>query len=112
MMDEFTPAFKSGGAFALRFGSGTNQVLSEATSGNNWLLAGLGFPVSGDGIDGTGAAQFGKDYFYQYVRNELCLLSCAHWGSGSGAGVWAVRWLYPRTYSYNGVGLRCAAYVE
>jgi len=112
MMDEFTPAFKSGGAFTLRFGSGTNQVLSEATSGNNWLLAGLGFPVSGDGIDGTGTAQFGKDYFYQYVRNDLCLLSCAHWSNGSTAGVWAVAWGRRPDVFGPYVGLRCAAYVE
>ena len=112
MMDEFAPAFKSGGAFALRFGSGTNQVLSEATSGNNWLLAGLGLPVSGDGFDATGMAQFGKDYFYQYVRNELCLPSCADWGSGSYAGVWTVRWaLRPGVFGHH-VGLRAACYPE
>ena len=112
MMDEFTPAFKSGGAFALRFGSGTNQVLSEATSGNNWLLAGLGFPVSGDGVDATGTVKFGKDYFYQYIRNELCLRSCATWNGSSAAGVWLVRWSLYRSRSGGDVGLRAACYPD
>jgi hypothetical protein len=35
MMDSFVPAFAAaGGAFGQRFGSGSNQVLSEATSGS------------------------------------------------------------------------------
>ena len=96
----------------LLFGSGTNQVLSEAMSGNNWLLTGLGFPVSGDSFDATGTSQFGKDYFYQYVRNELCLLSCAYWIGGSYAGVWTVYWYGRRAHSSDGVCLRCAAYTD
>lgn len=111
MMESFSPAFKSGGEFALRYGSGSNQVLSGAASGNGWLLTGLGFPMSGDGIDSTGTSTFGKDYFYQYVRNELCLLSCASWSVGSFAGVWNVFWNNFRTYSGSTVGFRCGAYV-
>jgi hypothetical protein len=110
MMDSFAPAFKPGGGFAQRFGSGTNQVLSDATSGNSWLLTGLGLPVSGDGVDSTGTAQFGRDYFYQYVRNDLCLLSCAPWANGSSAGVWYVHWSASRTYSSDHVGFRAACY--
>ena len=110
MMDAFSPAFKSGGAFAQLFGSGNNQVLSGAVSGNDWTLAGLGFPMSGDGVDATGTSQFGKDYFYQYIRNELCLRSCANWGNGATAGVWAVAWHNFRAGSNAYVGFRAACY--
>ena len=112
MMDSFTPVFESGGSFTKRIGSGTNQVLSAATSGNSWLLAGLGFPVSADGIDSTGTNQFGKDYYYQYIRNELCLRSCAAWTDGSNAGVWAVAWGGTRAASNYYVGFRAACYPE
>ena len=112
MMDAFTPAFESGGAFAQRMGSGANQVLSEAMSGNAWLLAGLGFPKDADGIDTTGTNQFGKDYYYQYIRNELCLLSCGHWNDDSAAGVWRVSWGSYRADSSSYVGFRCACYPE
>lgn len=115
MMDSFTPAFKTGYAsngYIQRFGSGANQVLSEATSGAGWLLSGLGFPKDKDGIDTIGTNLFGKDYFYQYLRNELCLLSCGLWGSGSYAGVWRVAWRYARADSSHGVGFRCACCPE
>ena len=112
MMDAFTPAFKSGGAFAQRMGSGANQVLDEVTSGNGWLLTALGLPQDADGIDTTGTNLFGKDYFYQYIRYELCVLSCGVWANTSYAGVWCVNLDYYRTVSHYLVGLRCACYPE
>jgi len=112
MMDAFTPAFKSGGVFAQRFGSGANQVLSEAMSGNAWLLASLGFPKDGNGIDVTGTNVFGKDYYYQYIRNELCVLACGPWYGGSAAGVWLVHWSSARSYDSYAVGFRLGLYPE
>ena len=112
MMDAFTPAFVSGGAFAQRMGSGANQVLDEALSGNGWLLTGLGFPKDADGVDSTGTNLFGKDYFYQYIRNELCVRSCAYWNSTSLAGVWYGRLSYFRTTSSSYVSWRGACYLE
>jgi len=112
MMDAFTPAFESGGAFGQRMGSGANQVLDEVTSGNGWLLTALGLPQDADGIDTTGTNLFGKDYFYQYIRNELCVRSCGYWSSTSTAGVWFVGLVYYRVGSSNYVGLRCACYPE
>lgn len=112
MMDVFTPAFESGGDFAQRMGSGANQVLSEATSGNAWLLTGLGFPKDADGIDATGTNQFGKDYFYQYIRNELCVLSCNSWSHASHAGVWYGDLSGYRGYASHAVGFRCGLYSE
>jgi hypothetical protein len=109
MMIEFTPQFK-GGAFGQRFGSSTNQVLSEATSGAGWLLTGIGYPKDANGIDTTGTDLFGKDYFYQYIRHELCLLSGGEWNYGSIAGVWHLSWSNARTHSSSNVSVRAALY--
>lgn len=112
MMDAFIPVFESAGAFAQRMGSGANQVLSEATSGNAWLLTGMGFPKDKDGIDTTGTNAFGKDYYYQYIRNDLCLRSCGGWSNASAAGVWHVYWNHYRTAAASSVGFRAACYLE
>ena len=115
MMDAFTPVFETEynvNGFVQRMGSGANQVLDEAVSGNGWLLTGMGMPQDKDGIDTTGTNLFGKDYYYQYLRNELCVRSCGYWGYASGAGVWYVNLNYYRAASSNGVGFRCAMYPE
>ena len=111
MMDAFMPAFETGypnNGWSQRYGSGANQVLAEDISGNNWLLSGLGLPKDAGGIDTGGTNLFGKDYFYQYIRNELCLLSCASWHNASYAGVWYAHWSNYRASSYNYVGFRAA----
>jgi len=113
MMDSFVPPFKTTGgvAFSQRYGSGGNQVLSEATSGAGYLLTGLGFPKDGAAIDGTGTDTFGKDYYYQYIKDQLCLLSCSNWGGGAGAGVWYADWNGTRSNSSSYVGGRAACYL-
>lgn len=112
MMDSFVPPFKSGYAYGILMGSGTNQVLSEATSGAGWLLTGMGFPKAGTGVDATGTNLFGKDYFYQYIVNELCLISSGHWYYTTNAGVWAAHWYYTRTNANYYIGFRLACYPE
>jgi hypothetical protein len=115
LMTEMTMSampFESGGAFVQRYGSSTNQVLDEATSGDGWILTGLGLPQDSDAIDTTGTNQFGKDYFYQYVRDKLCVLSGGLWNYGSFAGVWHVVWSYYRSVSVYGVGFRLACVPE
>ncbi len=115
MMEEFMPAFEtaySGNGFAQKFGSGGNQVLSEGIFGANWLLSGLGFPKDKDGIDVTGTNAFGKDYYYQYIKNELCLLSCGRWSHGTSAGVWHGHWSYCRSDSDHNAGGRAGLYSE
>lgn len=110
MMDRFAPPFGDGDTFAQRFGSGGNQVLSEATSGAGYVLSGLGMPKDGDGMDATGTNLFGKDYCYEYVINEMCLLVASGWSSATSAGVWYASFGYIRGYSsYNG-GFRAACY--
>ena len=113
MMDAFVPTFETGyvnNGYSQKFGSGANQVLSEATSGADWLLAGLGLPKDADGIDTVGTNLFGKDTFYQYIRNELCFLSCGRWANASNAGVWGLYWGLGRADSRNDVGFRAACY--
>jgi hypothetical protein len=70
----------------------------------------LGIPKDADGADTTGTNLFGKDYFYQYIRNELCVLSAGAWNSGSYAGVWPSHWYGHRSHSANTAGFRCACY--
>ena len=113
MMEPFSPAFKTagGGAVAQRFGSGVNQVLSEATSGADWIKTGLGLPADASGIDNTGIDSFGKDRYYQYILDELCLISGANWYSDYAAGVWSVNWGFYRASSLSSVGFRCGAYL-
>ena len=112
MMDSLTPPFKSGYAYGMRFGSGVNQVLSPSTSGAGWVLTGLGIPQDETGVDATGTNLFGKDYFYQYIVSDLCLLSAGYWSSDPAAGIWHVRWFNDRTGSSYGVGFRAACYPD
>lgn len=113
-MDRVYPAFRTdypNNGFAQRFGNGANQVLSGALSGNDWTLSGLGIPVA-LGASSAGSSRFGQDYYYQYARNELCVISGAHWGSASTAGVWAADLSGYRTHA-NGyyAGFRAASYL-
>lgn len=93
-----------------RYGNGPAQVLEGGVSGDAWVRAGLGLPGAG-GASSAGSNLFGADYFYQYVRNELCLLSGGDWTNSSLAGVWALALNGHRANSYDTVGLRASAYV-
>lgn len=113
MMSEFTPIFETAypnNGFTQRMGSGANQMLSESVDGNGAILRSLGIPKDADGVDVTGTNQFGKDYFYQYIRNELCVLSGGSWDVGSYAGVWSSFWGSSRASSYSSVSFRAACF--
>jgi hypothetical protein len=109
MMEEVELEFVSGGAFAQWFGNSTNQVLSPDITGNDFEILQLGLPVSG-GASSGGTNLFGSDYFYQYIRNELCVLAGGYWAYGSNAGVFSVALNYYRTLSRDYVGFACACY--
>lgn len=111
-MTEFAPPFKTGNAYAMCMGSGTNQVLSESTSGAGWLLTGAGLPKTGTGVDATGTNLFGKDYFYQKIVNDLCLISSGPWNGGTYTGVWYSSWGSSRTNADRQLGFRLACYPE
>ena len=113
MMQAIEPMFETvypNNVLAQRWGSGTNQVLSEATSGDAWLRACCGMPKNADGIDATGTSLFGKDYYYQMITNELCVIGCYNWGNGTVAGVWTRYFGLARTFSSDSAGFRCSAY--
>ena len=113
-MDAFTPAcFRTdypNNGFVQKLGNGANQVLSAELTGNNAVLRSLGVPIA-LGASSAGSNLFGQDYLYQYIRNELCLLSGALWFDGSSAGVWASYWLFSRAFSLYSVGFRSASFL-
>jgi len=92
------------------FGNGANQVLGEDASGNSYVLTGLGVPDSTDGMSAGGTNLFGKDGFYRYIINQLCLLVCADWHDGAYAGVWFLYWGSTRSVSSDVVAFRAACY--
>ncbi len=107
--DVITVPYGNGG-IGKRFGNGSNQVLSEATSGDAWKLTGLGFPKDTNGVSGAGSNLFGTDYFYEYHVNDMVPFSSCSWSGAGGAGVWCVYLGDPRTDGSDGVGFRCACY--
>lgn len=109
MMDVFVPIFETAypnNSVAQKMGDSTGQVLSAATSGAGWIRTGLGFPGATTGVSLSGTTTFGQDYYYQYITNDLCLLSGLSWDNGSFAGVWGACWDYSRGIASNSVGLR------
>jgi hypothetical protein len=67
------------------FGS-ASQVLSAATSGTAWGMAGAGIPL----VTGVGGSnKFGNDYMYDARPNELCVMGGAAWPDSLIAGPWA-----------------------
>jgi hypothetical protein len=111
MMETISIPFKSGSGFAIRYGNGNTQVFSEAISGSDFLAACSTLPVSGGCLSATGVNLFGNDYFYQYIRNQLCVLCGGRWHDGSVAGVFCRYWGYGRAYSGASVGFACACYL-
>jgi len=111
----FAPTFRTDYAqngFDKRYGKSTNQVLDAATSGSGWLRTGLGMPLATGISDGTsGSSLFGADHWYQYIRNDLCLILGADWSFWSASGAWASHWSHTRGYSGNNVGFRAASYL-
>jgi len=113
MMEAITMPFiaASGGSSVTQlFGNGTNQVLSNGASGNSYALTSIGFPKDSSGISTTGTDLFGKDGFYQYIRDQLCVIGSGNWNAGSLAGVW-LRYLGSiRSFSNAHYGGRSACY--
>lgn len=112
MMDPIAVPFRtdySNNAYAQRVGNGANEVFDPAVSGDGYIRTALGVPNS-DGISPAGTSLFGQDYFYQFFRNELCVLSGGRWISVSSAGAFSLLLSDFRSSSYDGVGLVSASY--
>ena len=109
MMQEIDINFKTA-AFAMICGNGNCNLFSGSTSGDNWLRDCLSIP-KGDGLSSVGTNKFGKDYYYQYIRNLMCLLCGGGWTGWYTAGVWGRSLFYPRSHSYTLVGFSSACYL-
>ena len=104
----FTTTYPSNGN-SQRFGNGANAVFDMSTS-NGRALAMLGMPAAG-GMSSSGTNANGADEIYQYLQDQLCVLSRAAFSHGSLAGV-RYRYLYFARYTaYSLVGLACASYL-
>ena len=105
---EFATTYPNNG-FAQRFG-GSGATFAGAASGAGWHLDGLGLPQD-TGISTSGTNQYGQDYYYQYVRDQLCVISGGGWVNTSVAGVWGAYLSNTRTDAYSYVGFRAASYL-
>lgn len=89
------------------FGS-ANQVLSAATGGTAWAMAGAGVPL----LSGVGGSnQFGGDYLLDARPNELCVMACANWVGSTFSGPWARDCDYGRSSANSGCGFSSACYL-
>jgi hypothetical protein len=96
-------------AYAQRFGNAANAVFDMSTA-NGRALAMLGLPTAA-GMSTAGSSAMGTDYYYQYMRDQLCAISRGFWTSGSNAGS-RNRFLYdtrPSASTYG--GFACASYL-
>jgi hypothetical protein len=112
MFDAVTLKFNTtypNNSFAQRYGNGANQVFAWDTSANR-ALAMMGMPAAG-GVSTSGSNAMGLDYYYQYIRDQLCVLSSGHWTYGSIAGGRHSSLNADRPGSSYTVGLACASYL-
>jgi hypothetical protein len=115
MMEPIAPAFETvyanNNEFSQRFGNGAAEVFSPDVSGNGWILTGFGFPQASNAISASGANVVGQDLYFQYIRDQLVLLSCGRWTNSTTAGPGATDWSAARSNSSAAVGFRAAAYL-
>jgi len=105
---QFATTYPNNG-FGMRYGSGANAVFS-LTSAASRARAMAGMPESG-GVSVSGANLMGTDYFYQFVVNQLCVISRGYWNYGSAAGG-RLRFLaHARSNVHNGVGFAASVYL-
>lgn len=92
-----------------KFGNGTNAVFDMATA-NGRALAMMGMPAAG-GTSSAGTNAFGSDELYQYIQDQLCVVSRGIWNHGSNAGVRYRNLVFARSNAYFYVGFACASYL-
>lgn len=96
-------------AYAQRYGNGANAVFGWAAA-NGRALAMMGMPAA-SGMSASGSNAMGQDYYYQYIRDQLCVLSRGYWSSGSAAGSRNRYLNNARTNAHTYVGFACASYL-
>jgi hypothetical protein len=96
-------------AYAQRFGNAANAVFDMSTA-NSRALAMMGLPAAA-GMSTAGSNAMGADYYYQYMRDQLCVFSRGNWGNGSSAGSRNRILNNARTSATDSVGFACASYL-
>lgn len=91
-----------------KFGNGTNAVFDMATA-NGRALAMMGMPAAG-GTSSAGTNAFGSDELYQYIQDQLCVVSRGYWNYGN-AGVRFRALNNARNTAATYVGFACASYL-
>lgn len=104
----FATTYPSNG-FVQRFGNAANAVFDWETQAGR-ALAMAGMPAAG-GVSVSGTNQMGLDYFYQYIRDQLCVMSRGYWADGSFAGSRSRSLYSTRTYASTSVGFAASRYL-
>ena len=79
----FATAYPDNG-LGKRFGNAANAVFDWSTAASR-SLAMAGMPASA-GMSSPGTNLMGSDYFYQYIRDQICVRSRGSWDHGFTAG--------------------------
>jgi hypothetical protein len=110
-MDVITPVLA--GAFSMRFGSSTSQVLSGevSRSANAYKLTAAGLPMAATSFSADGSNTFGTDYYYQYLVEGLCPFRGGYWNFTTLAGVWYLYLSPAFSHSSHHVSSRSCLYV-
>jgi hypothetical protein len=110
-MDVITPVLA--GAFSMRFGSSTSQVLSGevSRSANAYKLTAAGLPMAATSFSAGGSNTFGTDYYYQSLVAGLCPIRGGAWNDTTYAGVWGLTLSDALYGSHNYVSSRSCLYV-
>jgi hypothetical protein len=111
-MDVITPVLA--GAFVMRFGSSTSQVLSGevSRSANAYKLTAAGLPMAATSFSAGGSNTFGTDYYSQYLVAGLCPVRGGRWDYATTAGVWHLDLCAAfDSISYDSVSSRSCLYV-
>ncbi len=92
-----------------RYGNGSNAVFSNATAADRARTM-LGMPAAG-GVSPSGSSLMGMDYYYEYMVNQLCVISRGNWSSGSLAGGRCRVLGYARSSAHHNVGFAACRYL-
>lgn len=91
------------------FGNGANSVFEMETDRtlDAYKRTALGIPLA-TGVSGSGTTEFGNDYLYRYLRNEMACIVGGYWGDSSNAGPFACTLATYRPDSFSTVGGRAS----
>lgn len=110
--DAITPNFATtypNNGYVQRYGNAANAVF-DMSSSNGRALAFAGLPAAA-GMSASGSNVMGADYYYQYIRDQLCVISRGNWSYGSYAGTRFRVLSDRRTYASYYVGFAAASYL-